>query len=137
MHSGSDTARRGVASCYADTGQGGRDAAMSPEGDEERTHIRRHPREGPSARHSATDRGGPPIRCRTLRRCDNLKGRRRGGRGGPRWLIELEIDLQGMTLDPEYWLSNCHGFLVDSEAEEIGVVDDVELGDRLGDPAPA
>ena len=44
------------------------------------------------------------------------------------WLIELEVDLRGTNLDPEDWLSNCHGFLVDSESgEEIGVVDDVEL----------
>jgi hypothetical protein len=48
--------------------------------------------------------------------------------GDGRWLIELEVDLRGMNLDAEYWLSNCHGFLVDSEAgKEIGVVDDVEV----------
>lgn len=47
---------------------------------------------------------------------------------GGRWLVEVEVDLEGVTLDPEYWLRHCQGFLVDSEAgEELGVVDDVEL----------
>jgi sporulation protein YlmC with PRC-barrel domain len=49
------------------------------------------------------------------------------------WLIEVDIDLRGANLDPEYWLSNCHGFLVDSElGREIGVVDDVELEPASG-----
>lgn len=38
------------------------------------------------------------------------------------------VDLRGTNLDPEYWLSRCEGFLVDSESgEEIGVVEEVEL----------
>lgn len=46
-----------------------------------------------------------------------------------RWLVEVEVDLGGVNLDAEYWLSHCHGFLVDSESGEgVGVVDDVELG---------
>jgi len=45
-----------------------------------------------------------------------------------RWLIELAVDLRGANLDPEYWLSHCEGFFVDSEAgEEIGVVDEIQL----------
>jgi sporulation protein YlmC with PRC-barrel domain len=45
-----------------------------------------------------------------------------------RWLTEVKIDLRDGTLDPEYWLSNCHGFLVDSESgRDMGVVEDVEL----------
>lgn len=45
-----------------------------------------------------------------------------------RWLVEVEVDLGGMNLDPEYWLRNCRNFLVDSESGEgVGVVDDVEL----------
>jgi sporulation protein YlmC with PRC-barrel domain len=40
-----------------------------------------------------------------------------------------------MRMDLEYWLANCHDFLVDSEeGEEIGVVDDVELRHGSGDP---
>jgi sporulation protein YlmC with PRC-barrel domain len=55
------------------------------------------------------------------------------GNGDRGWLIELDVDLRGMNLDPEYWLCNCHGFLVDSESgAEIGVVDDVELEPRSG-----
>jgi sporulation protein YlmC with PRC-barrel domain len=55
------------------------------------------------------------------------------GNGDSRWLIEMDVDLRGMNLDPEYWLCNCHDFLVDSEAgEEIGVVDDVELEQGSG-----
>jgi sporulation protein YlmC with PRC-barrel domain len=55
------------------------------------------------------------------------------GRRGQGWLIEFELDLRGANLDPEYWLSNCHGFLVDSElGREIGVVDDVELEPASG-----
>jgi hypothetical protein len=55
------------------------------------------------------------------------------GKSDRAWLIELEVDLRGVRLDPEYWLSNCHGFLVDSEGdEEIGVVDDVELEQDSG-----
>jgi sporulation protein YlmC with PRC-barrel domain len=55
------------------------------------------------------------------------------GRRGQGWLIEFELDLRGANLDPEYWLSNCHGFLVDSElGKEIGVVDDVELEPASG-----
>jgi hypothetical protein len=55
--------------------------------------------------------------------------------GGPpgnelerRWLVEVDIDLGGVNLDPEYWLRHCHSFLVDSESGQgVGVVDDVEL----------
>lgn len=48
-------------------------------------------------------------------------------------LIEVDVDLRGANLDPEYWLSNCHGFLVDSElGREIGVVDDVEVEPASG-----
>jgi sporulation protein YlmC with PRC-barrel domain len=40
-----------------------------------------------------------------------------------------------VSLDLEYWLANCHDFLVDSEdGEEIGVVDDVELEHGSGHP---
>jgi uncharacterized protein YrrD len=43
-------------------------------------------------------------------------------------LVEVEVDLDEVNLDPEYWLGHCHGFLVDSESGEgVGVVDDVEL----------
>jgi hypothetical protein len=49
------------------------------------------------------------------------------------WLVEVEVDLRGSNLDPEYWLSNCHGFLVDSElGRDVGVVDDVELEPASG-----
>ena len=45
-----------------------------------------------------------------------------------RWVVELAVDLRGTNLDPEYWLSHCEGFIVDSESgEEIGVVEEVEL----------
>jgi sporulation protein YlmC with PRC-barrel domain len=48
--------------------------------------------------------------------------------GARDWLVEVELHVRGTNLDPEYWLSNCHGFLVDSElGRDVGVVDDVEL----------
>jgi hypothetical protein len=33
-------------------------------------------------------------------------------------------------LDADYWLGNCHGFLVDSPSGEVGVVEDVYQGRR-------
>jgi uncharacterized protein YrrD len=43
-------------------------------------------------------------------------------------VVEVEVDLEGVNLDPEYWLRHCHGFLVDSESGEgVGLVDDVEV----------
>jgi sporulation protein YlmC with PRC-barrel domain len=49
------------------------------------------------------------------------------------WLVEVEVDLRGSNLDPEYWLSNCHGFLVDSElGRDIGVVNDIHLEPSSG-----
>lgn len=52
-----------------------------------------------------------------------------------RWLIELAVDLRGTNLDPEYWLSHCEGFFVDSEAgKEIGVVDEVQSEHGSGRP---
>jgi uncharacterized protein YrrD len=48
-------------------------------------------------------------------------------------LIEVDVDLRGANLDPEYWLANCHGFLVDSElGRDIGVVEDVVLEPSSG-----
>jgi hypothetical protein len=48
--------------------------------------------------------------------------------GGREWLVEVEVHLPGMNLDPEHWLRTCHGFLVDSESgESVGVVDEVQL----------
>ena len=52
------------------------------------------------------------------------------GERARRWRVEVEVEvnLEGVNLDPEYWLRHCHGFLVDSETgENLGVVDDVEL----------
>jgi sporulation protein YlmC with PRC-barrel domain len=50
-----------------------------------------------------------------------------------RWVVEVEVDLEGVHLDPEYWLRHCRGFLVESEAgEDLGVVDDVELATDSG-----
>jgi sporulation protein YlmC with PRC-barrel domain len=44
-------------------------------------------------------------------------------------------EMLSMSTDLEYWLANCHDFLVDSEeGEEIGVVDDVELEQDSGHP---
>lgn len=64
---------------------------------------------------------------------ENSRPRGELGDGDRRWLIELKVDLHEMNLDGEYWLCNCHGFLVDSEAgEEIGVVDDVEVEQGSG-----
>jgi hypothetical protein len=37
---------------------------------------------------------------------------------------------QPSRLDADYWLSNCHGFLVDSSSGEVGVVEDVYQGRR-------
>lgn len=44
------------------------------------------------------------------------------------WLVVVHLRLP--RVDPEYWLSNCHGFLVDSPAGEVGVIDDVYFGRR-------
>jgi sporulation protein YlmC with PRC-barrel domain len=53
--------------------------------------------------------------------------------GGREWLVEVEVHLPGMYLDPEHWLRTCHGFLVDSESgEDVGVVDDVQLASGSG-----
>lgn len=50
-----------------------------------------------------------------------------------RWLPEVKLDLRDGALDPEYWLANCHGFLVDSESgRDMGVVEDVELEHSSG-----
>lgn len=50
----------------------------------------------------------------------------RGGQQQP------TTDVQGPPGSPAWWLANCHGFLVDDEAEQpIGVVDDVLL-DHVG-----
>lgn len=40
----------------------------------------------------------------------------------------METNDLGANLDREYWLCNCHDFLVDTESGEgVGIVDDVEL----------
>jgi hypothetical protein len=42
--------------------------------------------------------------------------------------LKTPQDDQRTTLDFEYWLCNCHDFLVDSESgEDLGVVSGVEL----------
>ena len=42
--------------------------------------------------------------------------------------IEVDAGHREGSLDADYWLRHCQGFLVDSESgAEVGVVDDVEL----------
>lgn len=54
---------------------------------------------------------------------------------GRTWLSEVDLELQGANLDPEYWLSHCQGFLVDSESgAEVGVVDGVEFAPASDEP---
>ena len=44
------------------------------------------------------------------------------------WVVELDVDLRGPSLDPEDWLRHCHDFLVDSESgDAVGIVDQVEF----------
>ena len=92
--------------------------------------IRAKGRARGTARRARAER---PSGARRLDAKTNSRPGREVGDGDRRWVIELEVDLRGSNLDPEYWLSNCYGFLVDSEAgKELGVVDDVELGHGSG-----
>lgn len=50
---------------------------------------------------------------------------------GDKWRVDLTLD--SPTLDPEYWLAHCQGFLVNSATAGIGVVDEVLL-DPAGQP---
>lgn len=54
--------------------------------------------------------------------------------GSPRrvWQLELELDFDSTALG-EYWLAHCHGFLVDTLADEpVGVVDDLRVDPSTG-----
>src|SRR5918996_296451 len=129
MHSGPDSVGRRPRPRFECTGRGGHGPANVIGGvmSSERVSvvIRAKGRARGTARRARAER---PSGARRLDAETNSRPGREVGDGDRRWVIELEVDLRGSNLDPEYWLSNCHGFLVDSEAgKEIGVVDDVEL----------
>jgi sporulation protein YlmC with PRC-barrel domain len=83
------------------------------------------------ARNPEGDRAGPTSSTILLSKPGSLVARASAARtdvGEREWVVEVEVDLPGMNLDPEHWLRTCHGFLVDSESgESVGVVDNVQL----------
>jgi sporulation protein YlmC with PRC-barrel domain len=91
------------------------------------------PGSGPTCASAPWRRAHPPSGAETFPLQPPGQPRPRREDGSEEWLIEVELDLRGAKLDPEYWLSNCEGFLVDSElGREVGVVDDVELEPATG-----
>jgi PRC-barrel domain protein len=57
----------------------------------------------------------------------------RPGKRGGAWQVALELDFDPTAL-ADYWLRNCHGFLIGTPSDQaMGVVDDVHLNPSTGE----